>query len=525
MNSRNVVTPMFNSVPNLQPSQTTVAAIDLGSNSFRLEIARLVDGNLYTLDSIKETVRLAAGLDAAKQVAGDTLAEGLATIGRFGERLRAFSPTHVRAVATNTLRVARNAGPFLAEAEKLLGFPIEVIAGREEARLIYGGVAHSVPVAGRKRLVVDIGGGSTEFIVGRGHDPLLLESLYMGCVSYSLAHFPGGFTDEFRMKQAELAARREIQVISAQVGLQGWDVAYGASGTIKAVADILHEMCLAEHKGEIARTGLRKLRKALVQAGYVQQLGLTCLKAERVPVLLGGVAILNAVFSELAVDTMHVTDAALRTGVLYELAARYGTVNHNDKRDQTVTQFQERYQADKAQAARVASLALAFWDNAGLAPQPGHQLIRPQLAWAAALHEVGYSIAHNGYHKHSAYIIGESDMPGFSKREQGALAALVLGHAGKLPKVAAALATPHQWLAMACLRLAALFHRSRAESELPVLSLRVEGERFVLNVPGAWLEDNPLTAYSLEEEVRQWAALGARQPYRLTVPAIAPAEA
>lgn len=340
-----------------------LAAVDLGSNSFRLIVGRVEEtpagSQIYPVDALREPVRLAAGLSRDKMLDRASQERGWEALKRFGERLRDFHPDHVRAVATNTLRVAKNAGEFLAEAQAALGFPIEVIAGREEARLIYAGAAHSVPANAGKRLVVDIGGGSTEFIIGQHYTPLVMESLYIGCVSHSRAFFPAGNVDEYTMRQAELAAKREIQIISGEYKKAGWDQAIGSSGTARALAELVEANGFndAGVSHGISRGGLERLKRALIKAENVNRLKLVALKPDRVPVLAGGLSIMLAVFEELGVDYVDTTDGALRLGVLYDLLGR---TQHEDMRAVTVDGFTRRYGVDRAQAARIGALAARF---------------------------------------------------------------------------------------------------------------------------------------------------------------------
>ncbi len=296
-----------------------IAAVDLGSNSFRLQVGRVLDGQVYPLDSLKESVRLASGLTAEKLLDSESQGRAIEALRRFGERLRGFQPEAVRAVATNTLRVAKNAGEFLRRAEAALGFPIEVIGGREEARLIYIGAAHSLPTAAHKRLVVDIGGGSTEFIIGKKLTPHLMESLYMGCVSYTLRFFPDGQVDKKRFREAEVAAAREIETIASDYQRCGWREAIGSSGSARAIADLL-EMNALNPGGVsgITRQGLDTLRAMMIRAGSADAMDLDGLRTDRLPVLPGGIAIMSAVFSGLAIEQMNYADGALRLGVLYD---------------------------------------------------------------------------------------------------------------------------------------------------------------------------------------------------------------
>lgn len=488
-------------------SSRLLAAVDLGSNSFRLLIGRVVDtpggSQVYPLDSLKETVRLASGLTREKHLDHDAQQRGFAALERFGERLRSFAPDQVRAVATNTLRVAKNARDFLKSAEAALGFPIEVIAGREEARLIYSGVSHTHPLQAGEMLVVDIGGGSTEFIIGTGHEPRLMESLFMGCVSYSMQFFPGGEIDRYTMKQAELAAQKEVEVIARDYIATGWQLAIGSSGTAKALGEILEGNGFAEHG--ITREGLEKLRDVLLKAGSAQRVKLEALKPDRVPVLPGGLSIMLAVFSVLGIDRMEVSEAALRQGVLYDLLGRSQS---HDMRDVTIEQFTQRYGIDRPQARRVADLAVTLLRQALADSGEARESIEKVLSWAAALHEIGLSISHSAYHKHSAYILSNADMPGFSKMDQVKVAGLVLGHTGKLTKLSGQLTGDDDWLAVLCLRLAVLLYRRRADVVALPLTLSRTPRGYALAADPQWLTDNPLTEFSLRQECLEWGKIG-----------------
>lgn len=445
-----------------------LAAVDLGSNSFRLIIGRVEETSagtqIYQVDALREPVRLAAGLNAEKYLDHPSQQRGWDVLKRFGERLRGFHPDQVRAVATNTLRVAKNAQDFLGEAQRALGFPIEVIAGREEARLIYAGAAHSVPTCPGNRLVVDIGGGSTEFIIGEDYEPIIMESLYIGCVSHSRQFFPSGNVDEYAMKQAELAARREIQIISAPYRDAGWSQAIGSSGTARALAELLEANGFNDGGVHgLTRGGLERLKRALIKAENANRLKLSGLKQDRIPVLPGGLSIMLSVFNELEVEHMETTDAALRLGVMYDLLGR---TQHQDMRAVTVEQFVRRYGVDRAQAERVGRLAIALYRQlpvAGEDADDGREDDEALLSWAASLHEMGLSISHSAYHKHSAYIGSNADMPGFSRPDQARLAELLLGHVGKLGKLAAQ-AQQVDWQLLFCLRLAVLFCRRRTDA-------------------------------------------------------------
>ncbi len=486
----------------------TVAAVDLGSNSFRLQVARVEDNQLYPLDSLKDTVRLGAGLGADNTLDQDTCNRALASLGRFGERLRGLQRDAVRAVGTNTFRVAKNAQEFLPLAEAALGFPIEIIAGREEARLIYLGVSHDLPASSDKRLVVDIGGGSTEFIIGTGLKPQRMESLYMGCVSYSQRYFPDGKISKDALRQADLAARAEVQAISGEFSAARWQQAVGSSGTAKALAEILQMNGYSDNG--ITPEGLARLRDAMIKIGDCNKLRLAGLHPDRVPVLGGGFAIMAAIFAELDVARMSVSDSALREGVLYDLLGRF---HHHDVRETTVRQFMRRYHVDPIQAGHVGQLGIVLLRQLAGAQPFDLEAALQRLSWAARLHEIGLSIAHGGFHKHSAYIIEHADMPGFSKKEQAQLARLVLAQRGSLGKAAQPSPDNEAWAQILALRLAVLFYRSRMDFELPEIRLGWQGASVELALSKDWLARNPLTETALKNEAREWKNAGVKLEY------------
>jgi exopolyphosphatase/guanosine-5'-triphosphate,3'-diphosphate pyrophosphatase len=480
--------------------QPVLAAVDLGSNSFRLQVARVEGEQLYMLDGLREPVRLAAGLTADNYLDEAAQQRALATLGRFGERLRDLPPAAVRVVGTNSLRVAENATEFIVQAEKVLGFPIEVIAGREEARLIYIGVAHGLPQSDDQLLVMDIGGGSTEFIIGHGLTPLKLESLYMGCVSFSSRYFPDGKITKHNMLQAELAARSELQNIVADYKGQ-WQKAIGSSGTAKAIAEIL-ELNGYSSSG-ITRSGLDALRAHFIKVGDVHKLTLLGLRPDRLPALAGGFAIMYAAFDELGITEMQLGLSALREGVLYDL---WGRFHNNDMRDVTVQHFVRRYHVDVKQVARVTQLSRILAQQFfGVAPNESALQV---LGWVSHLHGVGIRVAHNGYQKHTAYILANADMPGFSKKEQARLSLLALAHRGNLKKLLGLLTESEDCLLAMSLRLAALFYRNRSDVVLPEMTASFNGTKYCLAMEAHWLKQNPLTETALQEEVKQWKSLG-----------------
>jgi len=486
-----------------------VAAVDLGSNSFHMIVARVANGDLQVIDRLREMVRLGAGLDQSKRLTAEAAERTLACLERFGQRLRAMPPGTVRAVGTNTLRQMRDGEGFLGAAAGALGHPIEVIAGREEARLVYLGVAHGLAAGDERRLVVDIGGGSTELIVGEGFTPLERESLYMGCVSISRAYFPTGQLNERAMIAAETACALELRPVKTEFRDAGWQLAVGSSGTIKAVEAV----CLANGWSSqgITFTALRALRKALIAARNMGKLTLAGLADERRPVFPGGVAVLMSVFKALNIEQMMVSDQALREGLLYEMLGR---IRHEDVRERTVKTLRRRYKGDEQQARRVETTARALLSQvAGDWALVGSEYA-DMLGWAARLHEIGLAVSHSQFHKHGAYLIANSDLSGFSRQEQAVLAALVRGHRRKLPlSEFELLAQPTRGCATrlcVLLRLAVLLHRNRSPMTKPNPLLSVQDNRLLLRFPDGWLGRHPLTQAELEEEDKRLATAGFR---------------
>jgi exopolyphosphatase/guanosine-5'-triphosphate,3'-diphosphate pyrophosphatase len=480
----------------------TLAAVDLGSNSFHLQIGRVVDDQIYLLDSLREPVRLGGGLTRDGRIDRPTQLRALEALGRFGERLRGFSRSAVRAVGTNALRIAKNSEQFLAEARETLGFPVEVVFGREEARLIYLGVAHTSPPSPDRRLVFDIGGGSTEFIVGTGYDPEIMESLSMGSVSWSQRFFPDGRMEKSDFKRAEVAAANELQRIVEAYRKSDWKQAMASSGTAKSIASVLETYGWSERG--ITADGLERLRSYLIKAGDVERVKLPGLREDRVVILPGGLAIMSAVVAGLGIHELQISQGALRQGVLYDLLGR---VSHHDMREATVRQFMRRYHVDAAQAERVEHLAMRICTE--LTAEPAEQDLQ-LLRFACCLHEIGISIAHAGYHKHSAYILSQADMPGFSRDEQERLARLTLAHRGRLNKLEGLSARSADWTLVLALRLATLIYLSRGDFPLPPFACKASDTGYTLSIPRSWLDEHPLSEAALDAEAEEWRALGIR---------------
>ncbi|MBK5930612.1 Ppx/GppA phosphatase family protein [Halochromatium salexigens] len=483
------------------------AAVDLGSNSFHLLVARIDGGSLQTIDRYKEMVRLGEGLTEDKDLLPEVSERALACLERIGQRLRGVEATNVRAVGTNTLRQLRPETGFLEQAEQRLGHPIEVIAGREEARLVYLGVAHGLAIGDEKRLVVDIGGGSTELIVGQGFKATLRESLHMGCVSISRRYLPGEKITAKAMDKAELACALEIRPVRELFRQSGWSTASGSSGTIKAIAAVIAAEGWSDDG--ITADGLAQLRAAMIDCGKLSALAFKGLSEERRPVFAGGVAVLRAVFQALEIQQMRASDEALREGLIYEMVGR---VHHEDVRERTVATLCRRFDIDREHASRVRATALDLYEQLRDTWALHHDNYPKMLGWAADLHEIGLAVSHSQYQKHGAYLLRHADLSGFTRQEQDALAALVLGHRRKFPvDVFTALPRPARLcgrrLAL-LLRLAVLMHRGRSASAEPNPQISAEGETLQLRFPAGWLDDHPLTRLEFETEAERLAAAG-----------------
>jgi exopolyphosphatase/guanosine-5'-triphosphate,3'-diphosphate pyrophosphatase len=394
--------------------------------------------------------------------------------------------------------VAANAKHFLNGAEAALGFPIEVISGVEEARLIYEGAAHDLPRDGQQRLVVDIGGGSTECILGTDYKPEALESCYVGCVSLSRRFFPDGMVGKHAMDEAIAYARTRLGAVGTQYRLKGWRYAVGTSGTAKALTQLAQ---LNYQRDMLDRDSLTDLQRRLIKAGHPDRLDLKGIRADRRPVLAGGIAVMRAVFDEFDLGSMRYCPAALREGVLYDLLGRS---SGQDMRAVTVDALQLRYGVDREHAERVAETAMALFDQTARGVQEELQAQRMLLGWAARLAEVGFSIAQADYHKHSGYILLHAEMPGFSLSEKNRLANLALGQSGSLRKLQGLLSQEREWLMVLCLRLSVILHRRRDRKEVLLPALFARKRQVRIELSRQWLEQHPLSHASLRNEVETW---------------------
>jgi len=477
------------------------AGIDLGSNSFHLVLARRLKDQLQIIDRLRDVVRLGAGLDEHGDLTPEAQARALASLERFGQRIRGLPPQNVRAVGTFTLRQARNSRPFLERAAAALGHHIEVVSGQEEARLIYAGVSFHPRRAAARRLVFDIGGGSSELALGRGPAPAVMESLYMGCISYTRRFFGDGRITLKRWTRAEMAASLELQPIKAQFLRHGWDEAIGTSGSIRTAGSVLAAQGWSD--GRITLQGLERLREALLLAGHPEKLTLKGISRDRATIFAGAVVILRATFQALNIGSMGIAEGALREGLLAELA---GPVRQMGVCEQTVNNLQVFYHVDQPHAAQVAATAGYLYEQVAMAWQLHDPRLKEMLLWAAQLHEIGLAVSHSGYHKHGHYLLSHSDMNGFSQDMQDFLALLVRSHRRSVAfKEFRTLLPAYQGAAQALvvlLRLAVLLHRARADAACPPLQLEAGPQTLAVGFPAGWLEANPLTRADLELEAR-----------------------
>ena len=482
-----------------------LAAIDIGSNSFHLLVAAVSHQELRPLEARGEKVQLAAGLHDGV-LEPKAISRGLETLSRFRQVLDALQPQAVRVVGTNTLRAAKNAGAFTEPAEQLLGYPVEIVAGREEARLIYLGVAHSQADDDIARLVVDIGGGSTELIIGERFEARALESLHMGCVGYQQRFFADGTITPQRFERAYQAAYLEVLNIREDFQRFGWSDCVGSSGTFLALADILN----AEHgSGVITAQGLQQFREQLIKRGHVDNLGgIEGLKTARQGVIPAGTAIACAVIDALGIAEMRASTGALREGVIYDLIGR---LQHEDVRERTVAALLQRSALPELHAHRVEAVADVLFTQ--VQPTLGlGEAQRELLRWAARLHEIGLTISHSQFHKHGQYIIQNADLPGFSRETQRMLAALVRGHRRKFPRSLIETFPKEQAAALidlcVLLRLAVLFKYASPLDGMPDLQLRAVSGTYCLRFPKDWLNRHPLTTAELEQEQQYLAQAG-----------------
>lgn len=462
-------------------------------------VANVVDGRALIVDRIKEMVRLAGGLDENTRLTDEAIATALQCLEKFGQRIKTIPASNIRAVGTNTLRQARNGVEFLSLANAALGHKIEIISGREEARLVYVGVANTIFNDKDKRLVVDIGGGSTELIIGKGFDADITESLFMGCVNISRRFFNDGEITTKRLRKAHIAALQELENVQGIYHHYGWDKSIGTSGTIRSILDVIIDK--GWNDTVICPESLSKLRKSLISFGHINKIDFDALPDNRKPVFVGGVVVLSAVFEALEIKSMEYSDGALREGLLYDQIGRQHDI---DVRDKTVNRLMNRYSVDVEHAERVEKITKHLFKNAKAEWQLEKREDLKMIRWAARLHEVGLAIAHNQYHKHGAYLLSNSDMPGFSRQEQVLLSILVRLHRRKISLDLFDQVTDdvkNKLIKLVIiLRLAIVLNRSRNAIKIPDIDIKIKGETIELDFQDDWLIAHPLTEADLETE-------------------------
>ena len=474
------------------------AAVDLGSNSFRLHVAQHDGDTMQVLKSVRDPIRLGAGLDAMGNLSEAAMRTALDCLARFKTILAAYPLNAVRVVATNTIRIAGNAAAFLPVAEKAIGYPIEIISGEEEGRLIYMGVASTVGMPGERRLVIDIGGGSTELIVGTGQDITQVESFSTGTVRVSQDFFIGGRIDGAAFDAAILASRSLFEDAAPLYGPAHWSIAYGSSGTMRAIGEAIAKNDLGD--GTLSLASCEALRERLIDFGETGRIVLAGMKPDRAAVIVGGLSILMGIMQELGIDSVQPIEAGLRMGVLWDLHLR---ATKRDRREQSVRGFLQRFGGDAARADRVADYA---GQTFGMM-KPADESLARHLHWSALLHEVGQAVSHSGYHKHGAYLIEHADLPGFTTREQRCMATLIAAQKGNLRKVSDALTDPDLARAILALRLAVLFSHARLALDGAGLRVKMKS-RIELELDSAWVAQHPTVAFWMQKERACWIEVG-----------------
>ncbi|MES2263207.1 MAG: Ppx/GppA phosphatase family protein [Pseudomonadota bacterium] len=474
------------------------AAVDLGSNSFRLAIGRHDGDAIRVLKTAREPIRLAAGLDAAGNLTEAAKQAALSCLKNFGVLLASYELEAVRVVATSTLRQARDAATFLPLAEQAIGYPIEVISGEEEGRLIYMGVANALANPGERRLVIDIGGGSTELILGRGPDIERVESFSIGSVKQSLSFFIGGRIDAPSFEAAVLSARSHFEDAAPPYHPDYWKQAYGSSGTIRAIADIIDKNKIG--RGDLSAASLEALKQRFIACGHVSKIEMAGLRPERASTIIGGLAVLIALVHELGIGSLQPIEAGLRVGVMWDLYLRS---TKRDRREQSVRAFLQKFHVDESRADRAADYALALYAQM----KPSGETYTRHLYWSALLHEVGTVVSQTGYHKHACYMVENADLPGFTTRDQKTMSRLIVAQKGNLRKVGESLTEPDFAKAVVALRLAILFMHARIELDFNQLKLRMKN-RIELEIRREWVTHHPTVSYWMEKEQELWDEVG-----------------
>ncbi|WP_044185635.1 guanosine-5'-triphosphate,3'-diphosphate diphosphatase [Phytobacter massiliensis] len=477
----------------------TYAAIDLGSNSFHMLVVREVAGSIQTLSRIKRKVRLAAGLGSDNVLSQEAMERGWQCLRLFAERLQDIPSGQIRVVATATLRLATNAGDFIHKAQAILGCPVQVISGEEEARLIYQGVAHTTGGSDR-RLVVDIGGASTELVTGTGAQATSLFSLSMGCVTWLERFFTDRNLGQENFTAAEAAARDVLRPVADELRRHGWEVCVGASGTVQALQEIMMAQGMDER---ITLAKLQQLKQRAIQCGRLEELEIEGLTLERALVFPSGLAILIAIFTELNIQSMTLAGGALREGLVYGML--HLSVDE-DIRSRTLRNIQRRFMIDTDQARRVSSLTALFAQAASNVWELDAYSVE-MLKVAGELHEIGLSIEFKQAPLHAAWLVRNLDLPGFTPAQKKLLATLLLNQTNPvdLSSLHQQNAVPPRVAEHLCrlLRLAIIFASRRRDDLLPSVRIAAQGETITVTLPAGWLESHPLGAEMIEQE-RQW---------------------
>jgi exopolyphosphatase / guanosine-5'-triphosphate,3'-diphosphate pyrophosphatase len=470
------------------------AAVDLGSNSFRLHVGVFEEDSIRIVRTARDPIRLAAGLDSDNNLTEEAMQTGIRCLEKFRAILEEHTLDAVRVVATNTLRIARNAADFLPRAEEAIGHPIEIISGEEEGRLIYMGVASTLADQEERRLVIDIGGGSTELIIGKGPDILQVESFSIGTFRQSTSFFPGGRIDATSFDAAILSARSYFEDAAALYSPQHWNGAYGSSGTIRAINEVISKNKLGD--GTMSYQSLLALKDKLIEIGDVSRFTLPGIKPERVIVMIGGLAVLIGIMQELGVKAMQAINAGLRVGVIWDLQLRE---MKQDRREKSVQEFMRRFRADPLRARRTADTAMALYGQL----KPASDAYGRYLQWSGMLHEVGLCISHTGFHKHSAYMIENADLPGFTTREQKLMSMLILGQKGNLRKISELLDEPDLAKAVLALRFATMLMHAKVDADVNQIRLRMKN-KIEVELRKSWLAQHPTFSYWMEKECSAW---------------------
>jgi len=473
------------------------AAVDLGSNSFRMHIGRFDGDAMRIVKSAREPLRLGAGLDADGNLTAVAIQNAIGALSRFKLVLNQYSLDAVRVVATNTMRIAQNASQFMPLLEKAIGYPIEIISGEEEGRLIYMGVAKVLANPAENRLVIDIGGGSTEVILGRGQEILKVGSFSVGTVKQSLSFFPEGRISRESFDASILSARSHFEDAAPPYQSSNWTQVYGSSGSVRSIAEVMERNNIGD--GTLNLGNLDILKDFCIAAGKISELELAGIKPERTAMVVGGLAILIGVMQELNISQVQTIEAGLRMGVIWDLHLR---ATRHDRREQAVQNVAGLFHVDMQRAKQVAELAQILFSQL----KPGSELYTPQLIWAANLHEVGLAVSQTGYHKHGAYLVEYADMQGFTTREQRNMSKLILSHKGNLRKVQDLLLDPDFSKAVLALRLAVLFMHTRLELTLAEVRVKLKN-RIELEIKGAWLTQHPTLSYWLDKEREAWSEI------------------